>query len=129
MIKEVLFGAAGVIAIAAIIAVVRYQMMQKENGEEVESLFVDELNMGELKAWFVDKLEMESTKGVVLLPTKENTEKWKVKMPESDNMLIQIVYDEGADNITAYREIGFSSLSPKLKELLDTNGGTLVIEK
>ena len=129
MIKEVLFGAAGVIAVAAIIAVIKYQMDQKENGEEIESIFVDELNIGEIKTWFADKLEAENMKGVILYPTKENTEKWKIKMPESDNMLIQIVYDEEADTVTAYSEIGFSNLSPKLKELIDANGGTVVLEK
>lgn len=129
MVKEVLIGVAGVIVVAAIVAVVKYQMSKKENGEEVEKIFVDELNIGEIKAWFKDKLLSEEQKGVVFYPTKENTEKWKVKIPEDENLLIQIVYDTNTDSVVSYREITFAELSEKLKELMDNNGGTLVIDK
>ena len=49
-------------------------------------------------------------------------------MPSSQNLLIQIVYDVDADAVSNYREISFSSLSPKFKELMDENGGTVVVE-
>lgn len=129
MVKEVLIGVAGVIVVAAIVAVVKYQMSKKENGEEVEKIFVDELNIGEIKAWFKDKLLNEDQKGVVFYPTKENMEKWKVKIPDNENLLIQIVYDTNTDSVLSYREITFAELSEKLKELMDNNGGTLVIDK
>lgn len=129
MMKEILIGTTGVIAVAAIIAIVKYQMAKKESGEEVESIFVDELNMGEIKKWFSEKLVDENTKGVVFYPTKENTEKWNVKMPENENILIQIIFDSSKNKVVAYREIGFSVLSDKVKDLLDSNGGTIVIEK
>ena len=104
-------------------------MSKKEKDEEVERIFVDELNVGEIKAWFLGKLINENQKGVVFYPTKENTEKWKVKLPENQNQLIQIVYDVESDKVVAYREIAFAELSEKLKILLDTNGGTFVIDK
>ena len=50
-------------------------------------------------------------------------------MPEQDNVLIQLIYDEANDKVVAYREVGYSEISEKVKELLDSNGGTLVIEK
>ena len=128
MVKEILIGAGGVIVIAAIIAAVKYKMAHKDDGE-IESVFVDELNMGEIKKWFVEKMTNDSMKGIVFLPTKENVDKWKVKMPEQDNVLIQLIYDEANDKVVAYREIGYAEISEKVKELLDSNGGTLVIEK
>ena len=128
MVKEILIGAGGVIVIAAIIAAVKYKMAHKDDGE-IECVFVDELNMGEIKKWFVEKMTNDSLKGIVFLPTKENVDKWKVKMPEQDNVLIQLIYDEANDKVVAYREVGYSEISEKVKELLDSNGGTLVIEK
>lgn len=129
MVKEILLGATGVFVVAAIAAVVRYQMSKSVKGEEVEKIFVDELNVGEIKAWFTGKLENENQKGVIFYPTKENTDKWKVKMPENRNQLIQIVYDMEEDKVVAYREIAFAELSEKMKDLLEDNGGTLVIDK
>ena len=128
MVREILIGAGGVIIVAAIIAAVKYKMEHKDDGE-IESVFVDELNMGEIKKWFVEKMANDSMKGIVFLPTKENVDKWKVKMPQQDNVLIQLIYDEANDKVIAYREVGYAEISEKVKELLDTNGGTLVIEK
>lgn len=128
MVKEILIGAGGAIVIAAIIAAVKYKMDHKDDGK-IESVFVDELNMGEIKKWFVEKMLNDSMKGIVFLPTKVNVDKWKVKMPEQDNVLIQLIYDEANDKVIAYREVGYAEISEKVKELLDTNGGTLVIEK
>lgn len=130
MVKEVLIGAAGAIVIAAIIAaMIRYIKAKEKSGKPIERIYIDELNTGEIKAWFKDKFSNDNQKGVVFYPTKENTEKWKVKMPDNQNLLIQIVYDMDEDNVVSYREIAFSELSEKLRELLDANGGTLVIEK
>ena len=103
-------------------------MDHKDDGE-IESVFVDELNMGEIKKWFVEKMTNDSMKGIVFLPTKENVDKWKVKMPEQDNVLIQLIYDEANDKVIAYREVGYAEISEKVKELLASNGGPLVIEK
>lgn len=128
MVKEILTVAGGVIIAAAIMAAVKYRMEHKLDGD-VESVFVDELNMGEIKKWFVEKLTLDSMKGVVFYPTKENVDKWKIKMPEQDNVLIQLVYDPEGDRVIAYREIGFSEMSDKTRELLDANGGTIVIDK
>lgn len=129
MVKEVLLGATGVIVVTAVIAAIRYRMSKNEAGEEVEQIFVDKLNIGEIKSWFVGKMENENQKGVVFLPTRENTEKWKVKMPENKHQIIQIVYDMNLDQVVAYRQIAFTEMSDKLKTLLDYNGGTLVIDK
>lgn len=128
MVKEILIGAGGVIVIAMIIAAVKYRMAHKGD-EKIEKVFVDELNMGEIKKWFADKLTSSSLKGVIFYPTKENVEKWKIKMPEQENTLIQSVYDQNKDEVVAYREIAFSEMSSKLKELLAANGGSVIIEK
>lgn len=50
-------------------------------------------------------------------------------MPEQENALIQSVYDQNKDEVVAYREIAFSEMSSKLKELLAANGGSVIIEK
>lgn len=128
MVKEILIGTGGALIVVAIIAVVRYQMAHKDDGE-IESIFVDELNMGEIKKWFVEKMTSDSVKGIVFLPTKENVSKWKVKMPEKENVLIQLVYDEATDKVIAYREIGYAEISEKVKCLLDANEGTIVIDR
>ena len=128
MVREILIGAGSVIAIAAIIYAIRkYQLEHQEEDSDIEKIYLDEVNLGEIKGWFKDKIS-ENKKGVIFYPTKENTERWKVKMPSSQNLLIQIVYDVEADSVSNYREISFSSLSPKFKELMDENGGTVVVE-
>ncbi len=132
MFKEFLIGtvigAGSVIAIAAIIyAIRRYQLEHEGDDSDIEKIYLDEVNLGEIKGWFKDKLS-ENKKGVIFYPTKENIEKWKIKMPTSQKLLIQIVYDAEADAVSDYREISFSSLSPKFKSLMDENGGTFVVE-
>lgn len=124
MVKEILFGA--VIA-AAIVAIVKYQMKHKDDNSAIEKIYIDEVNLGEIKGWFKDKLA-DNKKGVIFYPTKENTEKWKVKMTTSKNMLIQIVYDTEKEEVSDYREISFSTLSPRFKALIDENEGTIVVE-
>ena len=130
MTKEMLMGigTCGIIMAAAVIAVARYMMAHKDD-RNIERIFVDELNMGEVKKWFMDKITSDSLKGCIFYPTKENSEKWKIKTPEQKNMLVQAVYNEDKDEIVAYREITFSEMSPKLKELLEANKGTVVIER
>lgn len=130
MFKEIMFGAGGAVLIAAIIVAIRTFTVQKDDGK-VESVYVDELSIGEIKTWFGDKIIKGMLKGALLYPTPENIAKWKFKIDDSyqGNMLIQAVYDEAKDKIINYREVIFGTLSPKLKELLDANGGILVIEK
>ncbi len=128
MVKEFLIGASGAIAVAAVIAAIKYKEQHKED-KSVESIFVDELNMGEIKKWFADKIITTSLKGVIFYPTKENSIKWKIKIPEQENMLIQLVYNQDEDKVIAYREIAFSELSPKLKELLAANNGTIIVDR
>ena len=128
MVKEIVIGAGGAIIIVAIIAAVKYMMDHKNDGE-IESIFVDELNMGEIKKWFVEKMTNDSIKGIVFFPTKENVKRWKVKMPQRDNVLIQLVYDQANNQISSYREVGYAEISEKVKELLDTCDGTFIIEK
>lgn len=128
MVKEILIGAGGVVVVAAVIAAIHYQMVHKDD-ESIESVFIDELNMGEIKKWFIEKITVDSLKGVVFYPTKENIEKWGVKMQEQENMLIQLVYNQDKNEVVAYRKIAFAELSLELKKLLNTNGGTIVIDK
>ena len=67
--------------------------------------------------------------GVLLYPTSENISKWSIKIDKpNDNMVIQVVYDKNKEAVVKYREVSFEGLSEKLKELLDTNGGCVVIE-
>ncbi len=129
MLKEIMVGVGGAALIAAIIVAIRSFRIKNEGGK-VESIYVDELNIGEVKKWFSDKVTKESLKGTILYPTPENIAKWKLDIDASQqsNTLVRAVYDEEKDKIIAYREVIFSTLSPKLKELLDTNGGVLVIE-
>lgn len=133
MLKEILLVAgigAGVAALvfAIIKAIGNYKA--NKDAENVVRIYVDELNTGEIKMWFVDKIQKETLKGAILYPTPENIVKWKIQTDASnqDNMLIQAVYDEEKDEIIDYREVIFGKLSSKLQELLDTNGGMLVIE-
>ncbi len=128
MVREILIGTGGVIIVAAIIAAIKYKMAHQDDGE-IERIFVDELNMGEIKKWFVDKMTNDSMIGIVFLPTKENVNKWKVKMPEQNNVLIQLIYSKANDKMISYREVGYAEISEKVKNLLDMNGGTIVIEK
>lgn len=128
MVREIFVGVGSVIVIAAIIAAIKYRKDHSDDSE-IESVFVDELNMGEIKKWFVEKMTQDNMKGVVFYPTAENVSKWKIKMSNQENVLIQLVYDQDNDKVLAYREIGFAEMSEKVKDLLDANGGTIVIDK
>ena len=137
MLKEVMLvaggvvlGAGGVVLIPAIIDAIKKMFATKKDGGKVESVYVDELSIGEIKKWFSDKVTKETLKGVILYPTPENIAKWNLNIDGSQqgNMLIQAVYDEEKDEIVNYREVIFGTLSEKLKELLDANSGMLVIE-
>lgn len=138
MTKEILIGIfGGTIAVTGVLGVfIGAEVLKKskkenkldEEEKEIERIFVDELNVGEIKEWFAEKIVSDKTKGIILYPTKENIKKWKLKMPKCDNMLIQLIVDSDNDKVVARREIGFSVLSDKMKELLDSNGGTVVIE-
>lgn len=129
-IKNLAIGATIGAGVAAIIVAAIKVYKAKKSGEKIESIYVDELNTGEIKKWFSDKLTKEVLKGVLLYPTPENIDKWKfdIDVSRHSNMLIQAVYDEEKDEVTDYREIIYTTLSSKLKELLDTNGGVLVVE-
>lgn len=119
----------GPILIKFIITAIKNYIAQKDS-EKVDSVYVDELNIGEIKKWFSDKITKNTLKGIILYPTPDNIAKWKLNIDASEqgNILIQAVYDEEHDKIVDYREVIFGILNSKLKELLDTNGGVLVIE-
>lgn len=132
MTKEILIVTTGAVVVAVIIAVVRYQMRHKENDSDIERIYVDEVRLGEIKNWFANKLS-DSRKGIILYPTKENIEKWQdkkfsIKIKDSKNMLIQIVYDETKEEVINYREISFSNLGSKIEKLMKENNGMIVVE-
>lgn len=120
---------AAVVVVAGIIGykIAEYLDKKKSVGEPVESIYVDELGMGEIKAWF--SIVAEHIKGIVLMPTKDNLNKWNIKMPEREHVLIQLVYDEKKEKVLSYREIGYSEMSEKLQALMESSDGTIVIEK
>lgn len=128
MYKETVVGVISVVTIATIIAIVRYKKLNAGT-DDIEKVFVDELNMGEIKAWFKNKLVNNDCKGVICYPTKENTEKWGISLADAENVLVQVVYDVKKDKISAYREISFSEISDKVKDMLDNKGGTVIIDK
>ncbi len=130
MIKEVLIGAAVLaIIVAAIAALIKYLKEQQELGITPERVFFDDLNLNEIKGWYKGKIDSEDKVGVLLYPNKENLEKWKLNIEENDHMIIQMVYNKTADEVVSYREIAFTEMSSKLKEMLDNSGGSVVIEK
>lgn len=126
----VIVGAGGVIVIEVIVATVKQYLMNHNDDQEIERVFVDELNMGEIKKWFAENITGDSMVGVLLLPTKENIAKWKIKkMPSHDNVLVQLVYNEAEEQLVSYREVGYAEIGEKVKELLEANDGMIVIEK
>lgn len=129
MLKEIMLGAGGAALVVLIIAAFSRIFASKKSDEKVESIYVDELSIGEIKQWFSDNLEKETLKGAILYPTPENIDKWKLEIDASkqSNILIQAVYDEEKDEIVNFRQVIFGTLSTKLQELLDANGGVLVI--
>lgn len=129
MIKKTLAVVAGAMAGAMLLAIEQYKKSEQKNDIIGEKIYVDQLNMGEIKSWFKDKLMDSGKKGIIFYPTKENLEKWKIDIEESENELIQVVYDEQTNKIMDYREISFSEISVKLNELLRSSGGTIVVDK
>lgn len=133
MVKEVLFGVGGVVvgaaAIYAIYALVKYIKEQKELGITPERSYSDEVNLNEIKEWFSEKIKLGNEVGVLFYPTEENLKKYNLDLDVKDNIIIQMVYNQDANEVVGYREIAFGEMSAKLKELLDGNGGALVLEK
>lgn len=133
MVKEVLFGVGGVVvgaaAIYAIYALVKYIKEQKELGITPERSYSDEINLNEIKEWFSEKIKLGNEVGVLFYPTEENLKKYNLDLDVKDNIIIQMVYNQDANEVAGYREIAFGEMSAKLKELLDGNGGALVLEK
>ena len=133
MIKEVLIGAGGVVigaaAIYAIYELVKHLKEQKESSITPERSYSDEVNVNEIKQWFSERITSENEVGVLFYPTEENIKKWELDLDVADNIIIQMVYNKETHDVVNYREIAFGEMSVKLKELLDKNGGTLVIEK
>lgn len=133
MVKEILFGVGGVVvgaaAIYAIYALVKYIKEQKDLGITPERSYSDEVNLNEIKDWFKDKIKSEDEVGVLFYPTEENLKKYELDLDVEDNIIIQMVYNQNTNQVANYREIAFGEMSAKLKELLDGNGGTLVLEK
>ncbi len=133
MFKEVLFGVGGVVvgaaAIYAVYALVKYIKEQKELGITPERSYSDEVNLNEIKEWFSEKIKLGNEVGVLFYPTEENLKKYNLDLDVKDNIIIQMVYNQDANEVVSYREIAFGEMSAKLKEFLDDNGGALVLEK
>lgn len=137
MIKEILIvvgrvvvgGVVGTAAIYAIYALVKYIKEQKDTGVTRERLYSDELNINEIKQWFAEKINPEDEVGVLFNPTEENLKKWELDMDIADNVILLMAYNQKADKVVSYCEIAFGEMSKKLKELLDSNGGTVVLER
>lgn len=125
--KLLLVGAIG--AAAAVVGLLIYKKISSEKTlYETEKIVVDELTVGEVKEWFDSKLKNTYQSGVLFVPTKENAEKWNVKISTNDKVLLQIVFDSQKDEIIAYREIMFNQMSDKMQAMLDENNGTVVIK-
>ncbi len=133
MVKEVLLGVGGVVvgaaAIYAFYALVKHLKEQKKLDIMPERSYSDEVNINEIKRWFSEKINSEDEVGVLFYPTEENLKKWELDLGVVNNVIIQMVYNQKISEVVNYREIAFGEMSAKLKELLDSNGGTLVLEK
>lgn len=119
---------AGAVAAGAVIAVIKYKSAVKEP-QNIEKIYVDEVNLGELKSWFSGKLNEDGAKGLILRPTKENLQKFHIPLKESDHILVQAVYSVKKNEILAYREVSFSEIGNKLSTLLDADGGAFIVDK
>ena len=133
MVKQVLIGVGvvvvGAAAVYGIYVLVKYLKEQKEQNITPERTYSDELNLNEIKQWFSEKMTSENEVGVMFYPTEENLKKYDLNLDVSDSILIQMVYCKDTNEVVSYREIAFGEMSAKLKDLIDSNGGTLVIEK
>lgn len=132
-VREILIGAGmvfvGAVAIYAIYAFVKYIQEQRELGITPERSYFDEVNINEIKQWFSEKIDSEDVVGVLFYPTEDNLKKWKLDMDVADNIIIQITYNQKSNEVVSYREIAFDKMSAKLRDLLDSNGGTVILEK
>ena len=132
-VREILIGAGmvfvGAVAIYAIYAFVKYIQEQRELGITPERSYFDEVNINEIKQWFSEKIDSEDVVGVLFYPTEDNLKKWKLDMDVADNIIIQITYNKKSNEVVSYREIAFDKMSAKLRDLLDSNGGTVILAK
>ena len=130
MIREII-AIGGVVVVGVVIyAIVRYKReIQNKGIQNVDRIYTDFLTGGEIKTWFSEKLISEQHQGLILYPTAENIKKWNIKLVDvNENVIIQAVYDKENDIVIQYREVSFSSMSEKMRKILDENGGCIVIE-
>lgn len=129
MFKNVIAGGVlGVVVLAAILAIRKYL---QEDGVKIEEGYEDVIGIGHIKEYFRDKSVSGDIKGIVIYPTTENINKYKgLKdvIKEGNNHLYLVVYDTVNEKVICCKKYGFSSISDQVKDVIDQNGGIVVLE-
>lgn len=140
MVKEVVSGLVGISIGIAIIYFIMSKLNKKEIDNEVlDSLFdetvkIDNLNGPVLATWFKDKLNGRdgNIKMILSYLDKDLLAKYGFTLNKSvntDNMLLQFLYDEDSSKIIDNRLIRFSNIDTNLQAQLEENEGLIVFSK
>ena len=139
MFKNLLLVAGGAVAIAILI---KFLCDQKCSSSELERVNLndllddecisDNLTPGILKEWFKKYNKDDRYTNIVILPKKENLEKYNIsKMIDevSEKSVFQIIFDEYENKILRFRLISFNTINSKLEKILYDSNGILIVEE
>ncbi len=140
MVKEIISGVVGISVGVAIIYFIISKLSKKEiNNEVLDSLFdetvkIDNLNGPILATWFKDKQggKEGNIKMILSYLDKDLLAKYGFTLNKSvntDNMLLQFLYDEETSKIIDNRLIRFNNIDTNLQAQLEENEGLIVFSK
>lgn len=140
MVKEIISSVVGISVGVAIIYFIISKLSKKEIDNEVlDSLFaekieIENLNGPVLAKWFKEKLNGKkgNIKMILSYLDKELLAKYGFTLNKSvntDNMLLQFLYDEGSSEIIDNRLIRFINIDTNVQAQLEENEGLIVFSK
>ena len=140
MVKEIISGVVGIGVGVAIIYFIMSKLTKKEIDNEVlDSLFdenvtIDNLNGPVLASWFKDKMNGKdgNIKMILSYLDKDLLAKYGFTLNKSvntENMLLQFLYNEDSSKIIDNRLIRFSNIDTDLQAQLEENEGLIVFSK
>lgn len=140
MVKEIISGVVGIsVGVAIIYFIIRTLSKKEIDNEVLDSLFaekseIENLNGPVLAKWFKEKLngKQGNIKMILSYLDKELLAKYGFTINKSvntDNMLLQFLYDEDSSIIIDNRLIRFVNIDTNLQAQLEENEGLIVFSR
>lgn len=138
MLKQ-LIVTGGLVALSVLFFKCLLDDYEKENGTTPKSvadisdeqLCVEHLSSGEVKSWFIEKNPDKKYTNIMFYPTNDKIEKFGLNyfvFSDSENYIVQAVFDSNADKVITSRVIVYKELNQMLDELMKKNNGVVILD-